>query len=661
MKAGAKSASSRSSPETGPLAALFAWLGAAFFLAPFLYAFCFCQPRGDDFDEATRAMHMFDLVGGLHELVREWLTWSGRFSYHFLAVFLGRAVENRLLHGAVCFFCLCLFTYACHRLARFCAPRIAGIFAALATASLLSCHAWAPDYYSLTDALTCGLQASAFLLFLAFLAQWRADARDDEPGAKTWLAALASGIFAIGLYEHSALAVFWTATARLCAAAFKWGHKREGWKALRAHHLARRLFSLWLCLCTALAFSFFAPGNFQRNLAREVRLETQLRQLIQAPLELWDALSAFIFGPWPLVCCCLTLLLGLSGERKALNKDSLAIIILAPCAFTAFAISVASLHAMSDAPLGSAVKLGASVGVYAAIALCLVFLPLASALPRPGTAFGRGVLFCAVLAVLFTLLGQSANFRQTARNAVNGELLLLEHFMETRLNYLKSLGEEHKNWREYGILGLIIDPGMRARPPKDKRPAAIVASWPRPVFPVCMGEPLAPSPDIWPNKWAAWLRGLSEISAVPPNGNEAVEMARKGAGKKQPLPESLARQGVREAWKVAARGQNPTFSLDWLVLRIQAEPADPGALPASPLCWKRFAPLPMQARLLERITSARRLRPDLLTALGASMPAWEPVRHGEFVAIPLGQGDIPWPAPPHISLDGEIFSALAAP
>ena len=65
------------------------WVALVALLLPFAYAFGFLFPRGDDFDEVTRAMFPFDLPGGLYEVAREWLTWSGRYSYLWLAVFVG--------------------------------------------------------------------------------------------------------------------------------------------------------------------------------------------------------------------------------------------------------------------------------------------------------------------------------------------------------------------------------------------------------------------------------------------------------------------------------------------------------------------------------------------------------------------------------------------
>ena len=114
-------------------------------LLPFVYAFGFLFPRGDDFDEVTRAMFLFDLPGGLYEIGREWLTWSGRYTYHFLAVFLGKAGELRPAYGLVCAAVAALYGLAVYGLAResgggLMARRDAALCACLAVLALFCCH-----------------------------------------------------------------------------------------------------------------------------------------------------------------------------------------------------------------------------------------------------------------------------------------------------------------------------------------------------------------------------------------------------------------------------------------------------------------------------------------------------------------------------------------
>ena len=87
-------------------------------LLPFCWALGFLYPRGDDFDYAARAMFLLDVPGALVESVREWLFQSGRYTYHFLAVLLGKAGVWPLLSALVCAVVLALHALAGYVLAR---------------------------------------------------------------------------------------------------------------------------------------------------------------------------------------------------------------------------------------------------------------------------------------------------------------------------------------------------------------------------------------------------------------------------------------------------------------------------------------------------------------------------------------------------------------
>ncbi|MDO5484557.1 MAG: hypothetical protein Q4F27_06570 [Desulfovibrionaceae bacterium] len=138
-------------------------------LVPFVCAFAFCVPTGDDFDSATRAMFLFDVPGGFYEIGRAWLNWSGRYTFHFLAVFLGKAVEMRLAYALVCAAVPFLAGLAIFGLARLAAPglvrRDAVYLGGLAGLTLLACHQHVSTFYMQTDALTMGLQVALTLCF----------------------------------------------------------------------------------------------------------------------------------------------------------------------------------------------------------------------------------------------------------------------------------------------------------------------------------------------------------------------------------------------------------------------------------------------------------------------------------------------------------------
>ena len=155
-------------------------------LLPFVYAFGFLFPRGDDFDEVTRAMFLFDLPGGLYEIGREWLIWSGRYTYHFLAVFLGKAGELRPAYGLVCAAVAALYGLAVYGLAREAgggeriSRRDAAFCGCFAVLALFCCHQNLQTFYMLTDALTMGLQpALALCFFWALCRLWRVQGDAD--------------------------------------------------------------------------------------------------------------------------------------------------------------------------------------------------------------------------------------------------------------------------------------------------------------------------------------------------------------------------------------------------------------------------------------------------------------------------------------------------
>ena len=194
------------------------WVLLLALLLPFAYAFGFLFPRGDDFDEVTRAMFPFDLPGGLYEIVREWLTWSGRYTYHFLAVFLGKAGDIRPLYGLVCAGVTALFGLGLYGLARVLqVGRGASAFSGLlAVVVALAGHHSLPNFYLLTDALTMGLLQSMTLIFLWALCRlWQAPAALARRAR--WQAIIV-GVLTVGVFEHSALAALAACTVAVLLA-----------------------------------------------------------------------------------------------------------------------------------------------------------------------------------------------------------------------------------------------------------------------------------------------------------------------------------------------------------------------------------------------------------------------------------------------------------
>lgn len=634
------------------------WLAAFFPLSPFLYAFAFCHPRGDDFDAATRAMFLFDLPGGIYEIGREWLTWSGRYSYHFLAVFLGKAATSPPAYALACLappVLLAFAFYLCGRLAG-ARPGRAALLALLAALAIFCCHGNLPDFYLLTDALTIGLQAATFCLFLAALLALDAEPLDSR---RQWQAIAAAG-FAIGVYEHSALAVFWTAA---CAVLLKMrarqrqaeprGGKTGAWRP-RTWPFVR----VWIWVCGFCLFSLGAPGNFRRGVTRGVDWPQRLEQLARAPEDLVSLLASFLQSAWLPAIFCLTFIL-VAWRDSVVPRPSSKTCQFFPliiCAYLAFAISAICMHALSDVPFAASPKLTASLEFYAAIALAIIFVPIWSYLIPPVACFWRALPIIAAF-LLFMIL--TPNFQRTTRNAVNGQIALFAEFMENRAKYITAIDRAgYPKLPPFGIVGEMIHPGARSVATGQNEPQAVVCAAPS-VFPIHMGAGLGSDPAAWPNRWAAWLYGLGAIKALPPNGEMAISLVLRGEGVEYQVPPEL--EALGRIWRVSAPGgPNMTFATDWLI--VSAAPPKLYLLRPNPPMEARLAPLWLQCRMLENLLAKSKAAP-FWAALAASPLVFDPETHeyGNMRALPLGMARSaknPWPQPVFASLDGLVYYQL---
>ncbi|WP_165078624.1 MULTISPECIES: hypothetical protein [unclassified Desulfovibrio] len=682
-------------PETGRARWRFvralAWLALLAGLAPFVWALGFCFPRGDDFDEVTRAMFLFDLPGGLYEVGREWLTWSGRYTYHFLAVFLGKAGGIRLAAGLACGAVLALHGAAFYGFARAAGVgrRDALPLALLAVLTLCACTGFLPGFYLLTDALTTGLQSAAALLFFwSLCALWErcAASAGGAPAApalrRSRRVASLLGVLAVGVFEHAALAVLAGASV---ACALAWFHDRRLHERFATGRL-RVFLKVGLWCAGALLLSFLAPGNFARRAARGIDAETVRRQLAALPTDWLHALGAFAGSFWPVAALLLALfLLFLRRREKQVlaRPDALLLAGLCPAVFCLFSLALGAVHALSDMPLPSHPKLAASLGLYAACALGFTAYASLRALPRL-RCDGRGASLAAG-AVLLGICVASANFQGSLRTAVNGDMALYAWTMERRDAWLRREGAKSP-WRgkfRFGLAGEVLYPGSRSRLFKAGAPVTFVCQWRRPVLPVWSFGGLPRKPSAWPNQWAAWMYGVEAVASARPLPSRAVRAvlqhgAAPPAGPDGPLelrlPDAARRAGLTGAWRVNAQGgPNPTFALDWLVLESERELSEKLAVLApSPLCRGRMAPLFVQAWLLrEAEARAGALAPWAGAELAFAPAPWRAKvgPGGAFrYAFPLGPaaplaqgapGPGEWPAGLFLKLAGAGLLYLA--
>ena len=655
------------------------WVLLLALLLPFAYAFGFLFPRGDDFDEVTRAMFPFDLPGGLYEIVREWLTWSGRYTYHFLAVFLGKAGDIRPLYGLVCAGVAALFGLGMFGLARVVqVKRWAAIFCGLLTVVVvLAGHQSLPNFYLLTDALTMGLLQSMTLIFLWALCRlWHAPAAQAR--RVRWHAVIL-GVLTVGVFEHSALAALAACTVTvLLALVERFGAREtEPDAAQTARTRLRHMCIVWLWVLGAVLFSFLAPGNQVRRAARHIDTTVQMRQLAAA-FDEWQQVAFWIFdGLWPWAVLILVLLLrGLRGQRLLLPRiqaarNGLLLACLALAAYLALSALLTVLHALSDVTISSTSKLPAGLAVFAAYALGFALWGMLNACPAVERALARlprQGLMLALLIPLLVMLAGSANWRSTYANAANGSMVQLALQLQERYDTLSAIGQNAQPKDappRFGLLGEIYRPGARKRAIDASLPQPVVQrTIPDTVFPVQMGEALPPQPESWPNLWVAWMFGLGSVHSAQPLAGAAVAALLAPAEVSAQKPVQLATSaplrtaGVDGAWLVRANGAPApdqlatasTFSNLWLVLHWQdlTQVKRLAVLRVSKEDWRRLMPVFLQRQVAELALALPQLTTStanghtdayakVIAALAGEMLQFEATAwtHGEYMAVPV--------------------------
>ena len=657
------------------------WVLLLALLLPFAYAFGFLFPRGDDFDEVTRAMFPFDLPGGLYEVVREWLTWSGRYTYHFLAVFLGKAGELRPLYGLVCAGVAGLFGLGLYGLARVMrVQRRAAVFCGvLAVLVALAGHQSLPNLYLLTDSLTMGLLQSMTLVFLWTLCRlWHAPAAQARKARRL---AVIVGVLTVGVFEHSALAALAACTVAVILAAVDRFSARETEPdaAQSTRTRLRHMIILWVWILGAVLVSFLSLGNQVRRATRHIDAAVQMRQLAGA-FDEWQRVAFWFFDSlWPWAVLLLVLLLrGLRSQpplqtHARTARSGLLMACLAIAAYLGLSALLTVLHALSDVTISSTGKLPAGLAVFAAYAFGFALWGILDACPLLERALARlprqGSIIM-LLVPLLVMIASSANWRSTAANAANGSLVQLGLQLQERYDTLRAIGQSAQPQDappRFGLLGEIYRPGARKRAIDARLPQPVVQrSIPDAVFPVQADEALPAQPESWPNLWVAWMFGLGSVHSAQPLAGAAVAALLAPAeisAQRSPqlaLPQTLLNAGLDGAWLVRANGapaQDPpasaaTFSNLWLVLHGQnmAQIKRIAVLRINKEDWRRLMPVFLQTQAAELALALPQLTVTpkaavpqadayarTLAALAGELLSFEagPWTQGEYVAVPV--------------------------
>lgn len=509
-------------------------------LSPFIYAMFFTFPLGDDFGRALSANGLFDWYGGFHDLGLKWMRWSGRYTHHFLVIFLGDAVMSRAGYGLVCSSILSLYGIALFGIFRHIASTMRlqeHLFLALAgVVTIVTGHpALNITYYLVTDTLGIGIGNAMVLMFIYALCRlWHL----PSPMRKDTAFALFCGIFAIGCYEHAALATLFSAIVAL-------------WMAHTAKHPQTDRFMLVarIVLFFFLA-SFFAPGNFKRQRKRDVTLERMLEQLLFASRDwasiMWQGMQSH-FALYGIAVGLATRLTPRPGAHPIATPAMVATGVVALCATSA---GIVVVHALSDAPVMSTHKLPASIQLLSGIAFS--YIALACLGKIKGTT--RKLPSSLILLPLLAVFGLSANTLTTARNILNGEIALFAATMTDRISVLTSSQQQ-----EVRLAPLAHSP-----------------------FPASLADPVPASITDWPAADIAKLYNQQMVitAAATPQEAYVLSTASGATLQWQHLPSS----DIYVTLTTLTPGPNATYREHWLFVRthVPAPRLNAMVLPVAP-------------------------------------------------------------------------------
>jgi hypothetical protein len=565
-------------------------------LVPYCYAMFFTFPLGDDFVRALLADGLFDWRGALSDLGLHWMRWSGRYTHHFLVVFLGDAVMTRAGYGAVCLGVFSLYGIALFGIFRHVA---AGArpqeLAFLTLASLLALAAGHDalnvTYYLVTDALGLGIGNAMLLMFIFALCRlWHVPVLRRRDTAF----ALFCSVFAIGCYEHAAIAALLAAALAL-------------WMASRCQHPHRAAYRLIAGVTLFfLLVSFLAPGNFNRQRIREVSWDRIAQQLLLAGRDWLDIVLHALRTPFAL----LAVFLGLAvTPRVRVGVQAIAPAKLAAAgmlALVALSAGIVLVHALSDVRVTSTHKLPASIYLLAGAALSYVTVACAG---RLRTLASR-VPVVLLVAPVILLFAASPNTTSTIGSILTGQLDAYATTMTQRLEVLAATQQD------------------------DVQLAALQAC----PFPACAGEPIPASSAAWPATYIARLYGQRRVVTAAPDPSRAY--ASLPAGRSEPWTR-IPGSDLEAAFAAINPGPNASYRDGWLFVRTA-----------------RSAPVPAlrvrtaQPSFLGKPHMAR------LAPVHAGSPAGEGGSLALYAA-PLGLADPSGLAAIFVSLDGANYHRLS--
>lgn len=499
-------------------------------LIPFVYAMGFTFPLGDDFARSNEARHIFDFYGGLHEMGRAWWKWSGRYTHHFLVLFLGDLVVTRETYALACAGLGLLYFTSLYGIFSTLQGKGKGresVFLALfCVFGIYSGHqSLFPTYYVLTDILSLGIANALVLTFIWALCRlWYA----PQVSKKAMFFAISSGILAVGCYEHSALATLLAAGLALVLA------------HLSGHPSKQAFLRVFVWIGIFFLLSFFCRGNFRRQTKRNVSLDVISGQLENA----WEDWLTYGFRLFSSALLIPALAVGvLASPRRRLPPvariSGLGVTALVVLGYIMLSAAIVLVHAMSDVTVGGTSKLPASLALLGAYLTAFLALYQGDGLRR---AFSR-LPALLVISPLLAALCLTSNMRRTVEGVMQGKAAAYAAALEQRYAWLAS-------------------PQASAANP------AVVSENEVIFFPAGHEAFMLDAGD-WPNKHIAEMYGVPAVRLGPLSAGTAyAEALTRGDLINIPVPPSLKNLGVERLGLGQGLGAvpNETFRRDWLVV-----------------------------------------------------------------------------------------------
>lgn len=494
----------------------------AVLLLPFIYAAFFNFPEGDDFASAIKASFPFDFIGGIGQMFSYWWKWSGRYSHAFALVFFGDACNSRIAYSAVIllsFFTLWLSVYGiAAELGEKGVKGQASFIATFWLFAVLCSYGTIHQWYSLVELVS--LIAGYIFILVYIWSLCRLWNRPSPTRGTKWFAIIAC-VSAAGFYEHSAPLVM----------AISIG----AWLLARLYdHPNRNVYFLLAKIALVCFFVvYLARGNFRRQTKLGMTFAMMLEQLLNVGKDWWQ----FVIPAYrnPIYIAALFVAVWLPPRRKTPLTDNIpAPIILCGCLVLCcvFSLGLAVVHAMSDVPIGQAVKIPMNIAQYSVVFIFFALYSCREWLSLHALRIlGRPVCLVAVIAVL---LGGTSNFFPVLWNGMFGETARYADAYEKR----KTVMTEHAG-QELAVMPLLGAPV----------PAG--------------GDSLRVGYKSWPNKHAAPFYGLKGLESATPDPRSAYDAA---AAREKIAWQSGPSFKLAYVPSLELNPDNATYRFDWLFI-----------------------------------------------------------------------------------------------